>query len=192
MNSGLMFGSRPPYVPAGISIVRVREGQSLVCDVGSPLVGCLTHWGSGRSHLCTGAQVRESCPFCQRGDVATFQVFIPIRFESPSLEMSTTRTACMVLGGRSVFRASVPFIESLQGRSAKFSRGKKRRIVEIQTQLPCDSFSVPLFQNLAVVFGAGRFWLEDTPPSFESMIACVARKYSVGDNTVSSAPIEPD
>jgi len=192
MKNGLMFGARPPYVPAGITIVRVREGQSLVCDVGSPLVGALTHWGSGRSHLCTGAVVKDSCPFCVRGDVATFQVFLPVRFESDAIEMSTTRTACMVLGGRSVFRASVAFIESLQGRTAKFSRGKKRRIVEIQTQLPCEPFSVPLFENLAVVFGAGRFWLEDTPPSFESMIACVARKYAVGDNSVSTAPIERD
>jgi hypothetical protein len=91
-----------------------------------------------------------------------------------------------------VFRASVSFIESLQGRSAKFSRGKKRRIVEIQTQLPCEPFEVSLFENLAVVFGAGRFWTESMPPSFESLIACVAKKYAVGDNSLSTAPIESD
>ncbi len=187
-----MSGSRPVFVPSGIPIIRVREGQSLVADVGSPLVGGLTHWGSGRSHLCTGEQIPDSCPFCARGDVATFQAFLPVRFESTSLDMATTRMACMVLGGRSVFRATVPFLESLQGRSATFSRGKKRRNVEIQMGLPCEPFSVPMFQNLSVVFGAGRFWCESMPPSFESLVTCVAKKYAVGDNSSSTAPIERD
>jgi len=160
-------------------VVRLGEGQVLRGVVGRPCVGVLVHWAAGRSQLCVEMLVDGACPHCARGDVPQWQAFVPVRHVVSKDGESVEVASLLLLGSRSIAGASVKGLNDLIGREVEFRRGKRRRFVELQLMLEAEPFDHPVCENLAVLFGAGRFWSQVGTDPYLNLLEAVRRSYCV-------------
>lgn len=171
-------------VAAACRVIRLREGQRLRAVVGKPCVGLLVHWAGGRSQACVDPLGRDSCPHCGKGDVPQWQAFVPIEHSVTGDNDVRRVRSLLLLGARAVASGGIESLNSLSGREVEFARGKRRRFVELQLMLEATAFEHPTCENLAVLFGAGRYWSSSDVDTFHALLVAVERMYAAQRQTV--------
>lgn len=173
-----VIGVPAGVVASGAKVVRLREGETLRGVVGGPAVGVLVHWAGGRSQLCVDPLGEDRCPHCRRGDAPQWQAFVPVRHVVRKGDESVEVCSLLLLGQRSLSGGSLSSLGELVGREVEFRRGKKRRFVELQLMLEAEAFEHPVCENLAVLFGAGRFWGRVGTDPYRNLLESVAKLYA--------------
>ena len=166
-------------VASGCKVVRLAEGATLRGVVGRPAVGCLMHWAGNKSQLCIEVLGDGECEFCKKTDVPQWQAFVPVRHVVNNKGESVEVTSLLMLGYRAFHGSTLKHLNDLVGNEVEFRRGKKRRFIELQVMLQAEAWDARTCENLAVLFGAGRFWREVGSDAYRNLLEAVKRSRRV-------------